>query len=88
MRLPLRARFIALVVPTILLVSALLWLGIGAHRDIAEEFEELGADLQTTLLAESLGRSVNETSRIVGTTSAMKRARRGSLILGLNLTSR
>ena len=60
MRLPLRARFIALVVPTILLVSALLWLGIGAHRDIAEEFEELGADLQTTLLAESLGRSVND----------------------------
>jgi len=59
----LRARFIALVVPTTVVVVALLLAGIGTYRDVAQEFDELGVDLRTTLLAESLGRSVNDQAK-------------------------
>ena len=60
MKLSLRTRFIALVIPSTLVVAALLLAGIGGYHEVAEEFEELGADLRVTLLAESLGRSVND----------------------------
>jgi signal transduction histidine kinase/CheY-like chemotaxis protein len=63
MKSSLRARFIALVVPTTFVVVALLLAGMGTYRDVAEEFDELGVDLRTTLLAESLGRSVNDQAK-------------------------
>ena len=60
MKLSLRTRFIALIVPTTLLVAGLLLAGVGTYQSVSDEFDELGVDLQTTLLAESLGRDVDE----------------------------
>ena len=60
MKLSLHTRFVALVIPTTLVVAALLLAGMGMYREVAEEFDEVGEDLRTTLLAEGLGRSVND----------------------------